>query len=387
MMCRIVLIISLLFSSNLLAQRVTNIDHKGTKLTTGVVVTESTTAPTNPTPIQGDIWFDTTTGITKTYDGAAWKEIDLDKVTEAATQPTGTAVEGDFWIDTANNLLKIYDNGSWKTVSSTKNLDDDQKIDTLALQGDTLLQLSLEGDGEAAHEIDLSHLQNTDDQNLSLTTDSLLIEDGTGVKLSDLGTDDQNLSLTTDSLLIEDGTGVKLSDLGTDDQNLSLTTDSLLIEDGTGVKLSDLGTDDQNLSLTTDSLLIEDGTGVKLADLAKEPWFGDDDDAGATTNTEDIYHLGHVGIGVDNPTTTDNKLEKTDGARTGTHSTGRPLYVTGQIDFASNGAEFMHSNATQGIGIGYNSLYAAGSFANHHVNLMPKGTGGAGIGTASLLKC
>ena len=45
-----------------------------------------------------------------------------------------------------------------------------------------------------------------------------------------------------------------------------------------------------------------------------------------------------------------------------------------------NGAEFMHSNATQGIGIGYNSLYAAGSFANHQAKPY-FGTGG-GIGTA-----
>ena len=34
-----------------------------------------------------------------------------------------------------------------------------------------------------------------------------------------------------------------------------------------------------------------------------EPWFGDDDDAGATTNTEDIYHLGRVGIGINDPGT------------------------------------------------------------------------------------
>ena len=85
-----------------------------------------------------------------------------------------------------------------------------------------MLQISLEDDGQATHEIDLSHLQNTDDQ---------------------------------------------------------------------------------NLSLTTDSLLIEDGTGVKLADLAKEPWFGDDDDAGATTNTEDIYHLGQSNTTLPLPTT------------------------------------------------------------------------------------
>ena len=137
--------------------------------------------------------------------------------------------------------------------------------------------------------------------------DEVVVADNTGVlkkvAVSDVGTDDQNLSLTTDSLLIEDGTGVKLSDLGTDDQTLdviALDGDTMLQisleDDGQATHEIDLShlqnTDDQNLSLTTDSLLIEDGTGVKLADLAKEPWFGDDDDAGATTNTEDIYHRG-----------------------------------------------------------------------------------------------
>ncbi|MGC6491076.1 MAG: hypothetical protein ACON5E_07340, partial [Flavobacteriales bacterium] len=32
------------------------------------------------------------------------------------------------------------------------------------------------------------------------------------------------------------------------------------------------------------------------------PWYGDDDNAGATTNTEDIYHMGQVGLNVSDPT-------------------------------------------------------------------------------------
>ena len=70
--------------------------------------------------------------------------------------------------------------------------------------------------------------------------------------------------------------------------------------------------------------------------------------------------------------------------RSGTQPTSvRALYVTGDFGEASGGVEFRHSNATQGIGFGYNSLYAAGSNANQHLNLMPKGTGGVGIGTTS----
>jgi|GEM_PF-4963844 len=65
----------LLFSTTVFAQRVTNINNKGTKLVTGNVVTESATAPTTPPPIQGDLWFDTTNNATKVWDGTAWKPL------------------------------------------------------------------------------------------------------------------------------------------------------------------------------------------------------------------------------------------------------------------------------------------------------------------------
>jgi Chaperone of endosialidase len=73
-----------------------------------------------------------------------------------------------------------------------------------------------------------------------------------------------------------------------------------------------------------------------------------------------------------------------DAARTGSHPTSVPgLYVTADLGEASSGIEFRRSNATQGIGFGYSSIYAAGTNANQHLNLMPKGTGGVGIGTTS----
>jgi hypothetical protein len=71
-----------------------------------------------------------------------------------------------------------------------------------------------------------------------------------------------------------------------------------------------------------------------------------------------------------------------DATRTGTHPTGvRGLYVTADLGDASAGIEFRHSNATQGIGFGYNSIYATGTNATQHLNLMPRGAGGVGIGT------
>ncbi|WP_171025695.1 tail fiber domain-containing protein [Hymenobacter jeollabukensis] len=107
-----------------------------------------------------------------------------------------------------------------------------------------------------------------------------------------------------------------------------------------------------------------------------------DDDAGTTANVS-IESNGNVGIGTGNTSPT-NRLDVQNAAgRTGTHATGRALYVTGDFDQAAGGAEFRHYNGTQGVGIGYNSLYAAGSNVDQPLNLMPKGNGGVGIGTVS----
>ncbi|GAB2870907.1 glycine-rich protein [Hymenobacter ruber] len=91
-----------------------------------------------------------------------------------------------------------------------------------------------------------------------------------------------------------------------------------------------------------------------------------------------ISASGQVGLGGVAPT---NWLDIQGEARSGTHATGRPLYITGAFDQAANGVEIRHSNATQGVGIGYNSLYAAGTNTNQNLNLLPKGTGSVGIGT------
>ena len=61
-----------------MAQRVTSIDSKGTRVTTGNIVTTATTAPTDP--LDGDIWFDNSAAntITKVFDGTVWKPIEVD---------------------------------------------------------------------------------------------------------------------------------------------------------------------------------------------------------------------------------------------------------------------------------------------------------------------
>ncbi len=89
---------------------------------------------------------------------------------------------------------------------------------------------------------------------------------------------------------------------------------------------------------------------------------------------------GYVGIGL---STVNNQMDIQSGtARTGIHGTGLPLYVTGDLT-PSSGAEFRQADGTQGVGIGNNTLYAAGSNINQDLNLTAKGpTGNLSLSTS-----
>jgi hypothetical protein len=70
--------------------------------------------------------------------------------------------------------------------------------------------------------------------------------------------------------------------------------------------------------------------------------------------------------------------------RTGAHlGSVKGLYVTGNFGADRDGIEFRHSNGSEGIGFGYNTIYATGSNTNQDLNLKPKGTGNVGIGTTT----
>jgi hypothetical protein len=82
---------------------------------------------------------------------------------------------------------------------------------------------------------------------------------------------------------------------------------------------------------------------------------------------------GNAGIGVLNP---QNMLDvKFGSSRSGTHPTGLPMYVTGDILAASQGIEFRHSNGSQGIGFGFNTMYAAGNNTDQDLGMASKGVG------------
>lgn len=98
--------------------------------------------------------------------------------------------------------------------------------------------------------------------------------------------------------------------------------------------------------------------------------------ATSNTNSKELMRIqgnGYVGIGLAPSNQLDIELGT---GRTGSHVIGRPLYVTGNIGAASNGIEFRHENGTQGIGFGFNTIYATGSNESQDLGLAAKGSAG-----------
>ena len=109
--------VGVLFATTAFAQRVTTINSKGTLFITGNVVTEAAAAPTIPTPIAGDIWFDTSTNTTKIWDATnkLWKPtlgktstlLDTDENTRVQVEET--ANDDVIRFDTAGSERMIID--------------------------------------------------------------------------------------------------------------------------------------------------------------------------------------------------------------------------------------------------------------------------------------
>ena len=64
-------------------------------------------------PLQGQIWFNTTTNLTYAYDGATWSPIGAAVL--SATAPTDSNA-GALWLDITANQLKIYTGAAWTLI-------------------------------------------------------------------------------------------------------------------------------------------------------------------------------------------------------------------------------------------------------------------------------
>jgi hypothetical protein len=84
---------------------------------------------------------------------------------------------------------------------------------------------------------------------------------------------------------------------------------------------------------------------------------------------------GSLGIGTNSLA---GKLDVSVNTRSGSHASSQSLYVTadmgtGQTGGATGNIEFRHSNATQGIGFGYNTIYQTGTNTNQELNILSRG--------------
>ena len=92
-------------------------------------------------------------------------------------------------------------------------------------------------------------------------------------------------------------------------------------------------------------------------------------------------NTGNVGVGLFSPS---NKFDLNGNIRSGTHATGLPFYATGNVLSAASGFEFRHDNGTQGIGLGYNTIYATGSNAAQDLGLASRSLGNLNFSTNAL---
>lgn len=231
----------MLYSIVINAQEVNVIDNKGTIVKVkNNSVTTNTTAPTNPAPVEGDIWFDTTANSIKVYDpdlplGSRWKIItstlDSNNIYNSNGTLTGTRI-----ITGANHSILfqgltnfvVNTSGSSTITSTATNVFTSAAATTLTSTGDKVEISGLNG-------IDLnSNTQITG--NLSLTG---TFGDSSGAigTPAHVGTAGQILSSTATgtnwidnnnwSLLGNSGTNPLLNFVGTTDaQNLIFKTNN-----------------------------------------------------------------------------------------------------------------------------------------------------------------
>jgi hypothetical protein len=72
----------------------------------------NTTAP--GAPLQGQLWYDQTTGTMKVYTGSTFKVIS--GATASSTAPSVSNVAGDLWYDSVNAQLNVYTGSAWILV-------------------------------------------------------------------------------------------------------------------------------------------------------------------------------------------------------------------------------------------------------------------------------
>jgi hypothetical protein len=130
-----------------------------------------------------------------------------------------------------------------------------------------------------------------------------VLQDSVGVD-----TDDQQLSISNDTIFLQDGGFVVLPSgaVDTDDQTLSISGDTLFIQDGNFVLLNDEVNDAdadstneiQTLSQSGDTIFLTDGGFVIVPDQTDHDWYQIGTMNGIPSNiSQDIYTFGSTSVG------------------------------------------------------------------------------------------
>jgi uncharacterized protein YlxW (UPF0749 family) len=318
------------------------------------------------------------------------------------TMATGTTSDG---------VVVVDGNGTLKKVAQSSLGSDNQKIDTLSLSGDNL-QISLEGDGEAAQTVDLSTLKDGDawgvtgeDQTVEISRSGKTIQKGTygpwdggfevmhsngtqGILFGYSGISKGGTSTNSNFYLDSKGTGhIVLNNtatgnigIGTTSPQTKLhvagdarittmatgtTSDGVVVVDGNGtlkkVTQSSLGSDDQKidtLALSGDDLQISlegDGEAAQTVDLSA---LKDGDAWGVTgeNQTGNISRTGSVGIG-------------------GAAYNGNKFTIHGVNSMQDGGIIIRHGNGTQALLLGSRGITNGGTATNGDIYFDAKGSG------------
>ncbi len=84
---------------------------------TGASTTNGPTPP--PSPVLGQLWYDTVTGLLKVYTSTGFIEVNTGGgTTTSGTTPPSSPILGELWYDTTTNTLKTFTSSGWVIVNT-----------------------------------------------------------------------------------------------------------------------------------------------------------------------------------------------------------------------------------------------------------------------------
>lgn len=234
----ILLLCSMFYFVDANAQLVRVIDNKGTiQNINNNSVTTAATAPTSPTPVEGDVWFDISNDLTMIYDGVSWLDIRSTytkkmvfsaEYENAVLEPDGTNNIGNMTADNAGSTHSWMNHYTWSN-SQISGVANDYDIilrftvpdDFVAWDAANAIVIDYAGHTNASVLVDVYLESNT----TALATTGTLTGPGVNTWTTNAIT---NIGLTT---LNEGKTGVLV---------IKLTAASVAIEGNSQMKIGDI---------------------------------------------------------------------------------------------------------------------------------------------------